>query len=75
MRISSKGQITIPQYIRDQLGLLPNTDITLEINDAGEAIIRKNVHKSNRGKSLINLLTGTASVKMTTDEIMKLTRQ
>ena len=31
MRITSKGQITIPSEIRDQLGLTPNSEVILEV--------------------------------------------
>ena len=31
MRITTKGQVTIPQEIRDELGLLPNTEVTFDI--------------------------------------------
>ena len=27
MRITSKGQVTIPQHIREELGLHPNTEV------------------------------------------------
>jgi AbrB family looped-hinge helix DNA binding protein len=33
MRITTKGQVTIPQEIREELGLLPNTEVTFEIVD------------------------------------------
>ena len=32
MRITSKGQVTIPQHIREKLGLLPNTEVEFEID-------------------------------------------
>lgn len=47
MRITTKGQVTIPQEIRDELGLLPNTEVTFDIVD-GEARIRKATRKSKR---------------------------
>ena len=31
MRITSKGQVTIPQDIRERLGLLPNTDVEFAV--------------------------------------------
>ncbi|MBW8879488.1 MAG: AbrB/MazE/SpoVT family DNA-binding domain-containing protein [Acidobacteria bacterium] len=31
MRITSKGQITIPREIREQLGLMPNSEVILEV--------------------------------------------
>jgi AbrB family looped-hinge helix DNA binding protein len=33
MRITTKGQVTIPQEIRDALGLLPNTEVSFDIAD------------------------------------------
>ncbi len=32
MRITSKGQVTIPMNIRETLGLLPNTEVEFEID-------------------------------------------
>jgi AbrB family looped-hinge helix DNA binding protein len=31
MKITSKGQITIPSEIREQLGLTPNAEVVLEV--------------------------------------------
>ena len=36
MRLTSKGQVTIPQEIRERLGLLPQTEVEFEID--GEAV-------------------------------------
>lgn len=74
MKISSKGQITIPRLIREQLGLLPNTDIILKIKGQ-KIVLYKNEKDTTRGNALIHLLAGKASLRMTTDEIMSLTRQ
>jgi AbrB family looped-hinge helix DNA binding protein len=38
-RITAKGQVTIPQEIREELGLLPNTEVTFDIVD-GEALLK-----------------------------------
>jgi AbrB family looped-hinge helix DNA binding protein len=73
MRISTKGQITIPIDIRTKLGLLPNTEIKLSIKE-NAVILQKQLSSSNRGKQLLKQLTGKASTTMSTDEIMKLTR-
>lgn len=43
MRVTTKGQVTIPQEIRNRLGLLPNTEVEFEL--AGDhARIRKARH-------------------------------
>ncbi|QEI43613.1 hypothetical protein BMF77_04233 [Dolichospermum sp. UHCC 0315A] len=74
MRITSKGQVTIPVEIREQLGLTPNTEVEFEI--IGDAVyVKKTKAKSTPGKTLIEMMRGKATVKMTTDEIMALTRQ
>ena len=77
MRITTKGQVTIPQAIRDELGLLPNTEVTFEIVE-GEARIRKATRKGkrlSRGDGLLAHLRGARpSNKLTTDEIMAMMR-
>jgi AbrB family looped-hinge helix DNA binding protein len=76
MQITSKGQVTIPQDIRNQLGLLPHTEVEFEL--AGDhARIRKArraVGQSTRGRLVLEVLRGTGDVRMNTDEIMALTR-
>jgi hypothetical protein len=58
------------------LGLLPHTEVAFEL--AGDhARIRKTgreAGESARGRLAIEALRGTAEVRMTTDEIMALTR-
>jgi AbrB family looped-hinge helix DNA binding protein len=74
MRITSKGQVTIPVEIRKELGLTPNTEVEFEV--IGDAVyVKKTKAKPTPGKTLIEMMRGKATVKMTTDEIMALTRQ
>ena len=75
MRITSKGQVTIPQDIRETLGLLPATEVEFVVE--GNAVRLKRVKRGaqSRGARLVERLRARASVKMSTDEIMKLTRQ
>lgn len=76
MQITSKGQVTIPQDIRLRLGLLPHTRVEFEL--AGDhACIRKagrEAVESVRGRLVLEALRGTGDVRMSTDEIMALTR-
>ncbi len=73
MRLTSKGQVTIPQEIREALGLLPNTEVEFEID--GDAVrIRKARKSTSRGNTLVARLRGTATTGLSTDDIMKLTR-
>jgi AbrB family looped-hinge helix DNA binding protein len=76
MQITSKGQVTIPQEIRNRLGLLPHTEVVFEL--AGDhAEIRKAERAAGegaRGRLALEALRGTADIRMKTDEIMALTR-
>lgn len=75
MRITSKGQVTIPLPIREQLGLLPNTEVEFEIDrDAVRMRRAKTPRKTDRGRALIEHMRGRGTRRITTDEIMKLTR-
>jgi AbrB family looped-hinge helix DNA binding protein len=75
MRITSKGQVTIPADIRDRAGLLPNTEVEFEFDGTVVRIIpAKTRKKESRGSRLVAHLRGRGDVAMSTDEIMSLTR-
>ena len=66
------GQITIPLEIRQQLKLLPGTEFEFEV--VGETLqLRKKV--TSPTEALISRMRGSATVKLTTDEILTATRQ
>ena len=75
MRLTSKGQVTIPQPIRDRLGLLPHTEVEFDI--VGDSVrIRKKKGPKSRGQRLLEAMRNAPKPKpgMTTDELMALTR-
>jgi antitoxin PrlF len=73
MRLTSKGQVTIPQEIRDRLGLLPHTEVEFEID--GDAVkVRKARGGSRRGHELVTRMRGRGDTRLTTDDILALTR-
>jgi AbrB family looped-hinge helix DNA binding protein len=75
MRITSKGQVTIPAEIREQAGLFPNTEVKFEFDGEAVLIVRANdSSKAARGSRLIGHLRGRGDVAMSTDAIMALTR-
>lgn len=74
MKITTKGQVTVPQHIRERLGLLPHTDVEWEVRE-GVAVLRKARGGSRRrARRLIEHMRGRGTVQMSTDEIMALTR-
>jgi AbrB family looped-hinge helix DNA binding protein len=75
MRITSKGQVTIPADIREKAGLLPHTEVTFEIDGKVVRIMRANTRKKDgRGARVVAQLRGRGDVAMSTDAIMALTR-
>ena len=74
MRITSKGQVTIPLWIRQKLGLHPRTEVRFEI--AGNAVrLTKIRGTGGRGEKLVAHLKGRGTVRMSTEEILALTRR
>jgi len=74
MRITSKGQVTIPVEIREELGLLPHTDVVFEIEGRAAKIRKAEAQGYSRGQKLVEHLRGRGTVKMSTEEILALTR-
>ena len=73
MRITTKGQVTIPHAFREALGLLPQSEVEFEL-DGDSVRIRKARKSTSRGAAVIARMKGTATSRLTTDQIMKLTR-
>jgi AbrB family looped-hinge helix DNA binding protein len=73
MHITTKGQVTIPIELREELGLLPDTEVEFE-RDGDTVRIRKATHRSRRGKAVVDALRGRGDVALSTDEIMAMTR-
>lgn len=72
MRVTTKGQVTIPRNVREILGITPESDIEFR-EDHGKFYIVKTTKPKTTNK--FKKLRGIASAKMTTDEIMNLTRE
>ncbi|HEY3071467.1 MAG TPA: AbrB/MazE/SpoVT family DNA-binding domain-containing protein [Candidatus Limnocylindrales bacterium] len=74
MRITSKGQVTIPVAIREQLGLLPETEVEFRVERGAVRIVRAAAN-GGRGKGIVSRLRGRGDVRMSTDQILALTRR
>jgi len=75
MRITSKGQVTIPQEIREKLGLLPHSEVEFAI--VGDSVRMRKARKSartTRGEMMVERLRGTGNRRFTTEQIMAMTR-
>ncbi|MHB8455610.1 MAG: AbrB/MazE/SpoVT family DNA-binding domain-containing protein [Acidiferrobacterales bacterium] len=73
MRVTSKGQVTISIEVRQKAGLLPDTEVEFVVR--GDTVIVRKVEKTpRRGQRLLTIMRGKASRRLSTDEIMALTR-
>jgi AbrB family looped-hinge helix DNA binding protein len=76
MRVTSKGQVTIPIAVRDKLGIQANTEVDFEVHGNTVRLVKAPAKRATgRGASVLARLKGSASVKMSTDEILALTRR
>ncbi len=73
MRVTSKGQVTIPKEIRDALGIGSGSSVDFVWVD-DTVVLRKVEGGPGRGQTITERLRGSADVGMTTDEILALTR-
>ncbi len=72
MRVTTKGQVTIPLRVREKAGILPGCEVEFA-EDGGRVYLRK-IKESSRGSTLVGRMTGRGRVAMSTDEILALTR-
>lgn len=79
MRITATGQVTIPADIREKAGLLPDTEVTFEVDGAAVRIVPAATPADlsaspGKGDQIVALLRGQGDGRLTTNEIMALTR-
>jgi len=72
MKVTSKGQVTIPQDLREKAGIVPGSEVEFEEKN-GRLYLRKK-ESPGRGRELLARMRGRGSVRMSTDEILALTR-
>jgi AbrB family looped-hinge helix DNA binding protein len=72
MRVTSKGQVTIPQRVRERLGIVAGSEVDFELEANGARLVRV---KSGEGELIARRMRGRATVAMSTEEIMSLTRR
>ncbi|VVT02037.1 AbrB/MazE/SpoVT family DNA-binding domain-containing protein [Hoeflea sp. EC-HK425] len=81
MRVSEKGQITIPKHLRERAGIAPNSEVTVDF-DGGRLIIAaadRQAEKANRARlerfmQALRKLEGTGDQSINADQLMQITR-
>jgi AbrB family looped-hinge helix DNA binding protein len=78
MKITSKGQVTIPQAVREKAGLHPHSEVEFEVRDNGEVLIRAVAGTTNSVRAAFARVRGSANSiqfkHMGTDEFMAFLR-
>jgi len=80
VRITTKGQVTIPQDLRERAGLMPGTDVLFEFQDGSLRLVKarraagSGSARKTRGEKLVERLRGAGDFGMSTDEIVALMR-
>lgn len=73
MRVTTKGQVTIPLDIRRALGIVPGTELDFRIR--GDRIEVQKSTGAGRGAELVRRLRATPGWSgMSTDDLLALTR-
>ncbi|MEZ5404890.1 MAG: AbrB/MazE/SpoVT family DNA-binding domain-containing protein [Verrucomicrobiia bacterium] len=73
MRITTKGQVTIPQNLREECGFLPHTEVRFK-KMGNKVVIEKTSSRRSQIREWIEKARGSATSGYTTDEIMRMTR-
>ena len=73
MRVSRRGQVTIPFILREKTGSVPGSEV--EFVQEGRRIYLRRMAADKRGGALVENMAGKGSITMSTDEIMALTRK
>ena len=78
MRITSKGQVTIPQAVREKAGLLPNSEVEFEVRANGDVVLKPVASKASSVRTAFSAVRGSANASafkgMGTDEFMRFLR-
>ncbi len=78
MKITSKGQVTIPQAVREKAGLHPHSEVEFEVRENGEVLIRAVARPASSVRAAFARVRGSANATqfkhMGTDEFMAFLR-
>lgn len=71
MRVTQKGQVTIPLGVREALGIHPGSEVRFELDREGARLVTG----AERAREKVAAMRGAGDVQLSTDEILALTRK
>lgn len=75
MKLTIKGQVTIPKKYRQRYGLAPHTEVVFEEAAGGVLIRPAGPARLEKVRKDLKRMRGIADAGMRTDEILNLTRE
>jgi antitoxin PrlF len=72
MRITSKGQVTIPRELRDRFGLGPGVEV--EVVDGEDGALVRPFAPRDRGTELVARLRDRADGGLSAEAVLRMTR-
>jgi AbrB family looped-hinge helix DNA binding protein len=70
MKVTSKGQVTIPQDLRRKYRIDSHAEVDF-VEEDGKIVVKV----AKKSQSSIRKLVGRGDIRLTTDEILRLTRR
>ena len=79
MRMTSKGQVTIPKEVRDKLGVGPGSDIGFKEEEGKIVLVNHEAQKAEDAadrmiRHMVEFGRTAKRIPMTSEELMELTR-
>ena len=75
MKLTQKGQVTIPRDLRKRFGLHPQTEVVFEATEGGVLVRRASDERTRRLRANLDRVRGSSDTGRTTDEILAETRE
>ena len=76
MRITTRGQVTIPIEIRQKLGLVPKDEVAFKLEGNAARLVKVPAKRPrSRGASVVERLREAGDIEVSTDEILARTRR
>jgi len=71
MRVTQKGQVTIPLPVREALGIRPGSEVRFELDREGARLTTG----AEQAHAQVAAMRGAGDLQLGTDEILALTRK
>ena len=81
MRVSEKGQVTIPKHLRERAGIKPNSEVSIRLEGSRVVVeaLDGNEQRTQRERverflASLKKLEGTGDPSISADDVMRATR-